>query len=164
MSELIEKVSAYDLLNSLIPGGVLVYFMGLLGYFDISNVSIFFLCIFAYVLGVVGSRVGSNVLEPIAIKFKKIHHDYGAYISAQKSDEKLTALTAISNMYRSLAGSLVVLALLFLGSFVPVMYRCELSIVYGVLCFALFYASWLKQERYIAKRIEIDKGDSGVNN
>lgn len=30
MNELIEKISARDLLNSLIPGGALVYFMGLL--------------------------------------------------------------------------------------------------------------------------------------
>lgn len=164
MNELIEKISAYDLLNSLIPGGALVYFMGLLGYFDISNVNIFFLCIFAYILGVVGSRVGSIILEPVAIRFKKIHHDYGAYTSAQRSDEKLATLTAISNMYRSLAGSLVVLVLLFLGSFVPVMYRCELLIAYGILCFVLFLASWIKQERYIAERIRIDGGDFDDNN
>lgn len=164
MSELIEKVSAYDLLNSLIPGGVLVYFMGVLGYLDISSTNAFFLCAFAYVLGVVGSRVGSSILEPLAIKSKKIRHDYGAYISAEKNDEKLSALTTVSNMYRSLAGSLVVLALLSLGSLIPEIHRCWLLLIYGVLCFVLFLASWLKQERYIAKRITINKGGLDDNN
>ena len=141
MSELIEKVSAYDLLNSLIPGGILVYFMGVLGYLDISSTNAFFLCVFAYVLGVVGS-----------------------YISAEKNDEKLSALTTVSNMYRSLAGSLVVLALLSLGSLIPEIHRCWLLLIYGVLCFVLFLASWLKQERYIAKRITINKGGLDDNN
>lgn len=164
MGELIEKISAYDLINSLIPGGILCYFMGLLGYFDISNTNIFFLCILSYVLGVVGSRVGSNILEYLAIKSKKVQHNYEAYISAQREDEKLAALTAVSNMYRSLAGSLIVLGLLALGSLVPEMYRCWLFIVYGVMCFTLFAASWIKQERYITKRIEIDRRDANDNN
>lgn len=164
MSELIEKISAYDLLNSLIPGGILVYFMGPLGYFDISNTNIFFLCILAYVLGVVGSRVGSIILEPLAIKFRKIQHNYDSYVLTQKNDEKLTALTAVSNMYRSLAGSLLVLGLLSLGALVPEIYYCWLFVAYGVMCFILFIASWIKQERYIAKRIEIDGGDSDDDN
>lgn len=164
MSELVEKISAYDLLNALIPGGILVYFMGLLGYFDISNTNIFFLCILAYVLGVVGSRVGSNILEPLAIKSRKIQHKYEAYMSAQKNDEKLAALTAVSNMYRSLAGSLVVLGLLSLGTLVPEMYHCWLLVMYGIMSFVLFVASWIKQERYIAKRIEIGEGDSYDDN
>ena len=67
MDEIIKKVSAYDLLNSLIPGGALVYFLKLLGYTDITVDTAVLLLVLAYILGLVGSRVGSIILEPISI-------------------------------------------------------------------------------------------------
>lgn len=65
MDKIIEKVSAYDLLNALIPGGALVYSMKLLGYLDIDEAGALYLVILAYVLGLVGSRIGSLILEPM---------------------------------------------------------------------------------------------------
>mgnify|MGYP000845001221 FL=1 len=163
MDEIIKKVSAYDLLNSLIPGGALVYFLKLLGYIDISADNAIFLVVLAYILGLVGSRVGSIILEPIAIKCGWVRRDYEGYVKAQKSDERIMPLTTISNMYRSIAGSLIVLALLALGTLVPEAFRCWLLVVYGIACFALFFKSWLKQEGYVARRVEINRKDANDN-
>lgn len=163
MDEIIKKISAYDVFNSLIPGGALVYFLNLLGYINISANNVVFLIVLAYFLGLAGSRIGSIILEPIAIKRGWIRRDYEGYVKAQKSDERIMPLTTISNMYRSIAGSLIVLALLALGTLVPEVFRRWLIVVYGIACFALFFKSWLKQEDYVARRMEINRKDADGN-
>lgn len=56
MDEIIKKVSAYDLLNSLIPGGALVFFLKLLGYIDISSDNAIFLIVLVYILGLIDRK------------------------------------------------------------------------------------------------------------
>ncbi len=160
MSELIQKISAYDLVNTLVPGGMLVYAMRPLGYLGPESTDVFVEVVLAYLLGLVGSRVGSLILEPLAIKFGLIWRDYPAYVAAQKSDKGLVALTTIANMYRALAGSMLVLAVLALGTLVPAAYHVWLLVGYGIAYFALLLLAWLKQDGYVKKRIELCREDN----
>lgn len=155
MNEIIQKISAYDLMNTLVPGCLLTYSLRLLGFLDLGSTDVLAEVVLAYLLGLVGSRVGSIVLEPLAVKFKCIRHDYSAYVIAQRRDERVTSLTTVANMYRSLAGSMLVLAVLALGNLVPASYRTWLYLGYGISCFILMLLAWLKQEGYVEKRIEL---------
>lgn len=163
MDEVIKKASAYDLLNALIPGGALAFSLKFFGYLDIDATNALHLLALAYILGLVGSRVGSLVLEPIARNRNWIKRDYESYIKAQKDDDRLLTLTTIANMYRTLAGSIVVLAVLALGSLVSIDYRHWLYIGYGIACFLLFFCGWVKQERYVARRVDINRKDTDDN-
>ncbi len=160
MNELIQKLSSYDLVNTFVPGIALAYAMRLLGYLDLGSIDVFTEAVLAYLLGLVGSRVGSLVLEPLAIKFGLIWRNYPAYVAAQKSDKRLTELTTIANMYRALAGSMLVLAVLALGTLVPVGYRVWLLVGYGAACFVLLLLAWLKQDGYVKKRIDLYREDN----
>lgn len=163
MDEVIKKVSSYDLLNSLIPGAALVYFMKVFGYLDYVVEDAFYLVVFAYALGLVASRIGSLILEPIAIKRGLFQHDYVSFMQAETDDDRLTNLVTISNMYRTLAGALIMLAVLALGSLVPMDSRLWLYIGYGVACFLLLFCGWVKQERYVARRVELRRKDADDN-
>lgn len=160
MNDIIQKISAYDLMNTLIPGGLLTYALQPLGYLDLSTTDVLVEAALAYLLGLIGSRVGSLVLEPLAIKLGLIQHDYSAYVVAQKRDERLTALTTIANMYRALTGSVLVLGILALGALVPAGHRVGLYLGYGVASFVLLLCSWLKQDGYVGKRIELYREES----
>ena len=163
MDEVIKKVSAYDQLNALIPGSALALSLKYFGYLDIDATNAPHLLVLAYILGLVGSRVGSLVLEPIANHRNWIKRDYESYIKAQRDDDRLSTLTTIANMYRTLTGSTVVLAVLALGSLVPNDYRRWLYIGYGIVCFLLFFCGWIKQERYVARRVNLNRKDADVN-
>ena len=163
MDSLMKKMSAYDLINILMPGGVLTYFLGILGYIELEAASILYLVPIAFALGVIGSRVGSLLIEPLALKLKLVERDYASYVKAQAADERLSYLTAVSNMYRTFAGSIVVLAALALGALVPHGFKPFLAIVYGVVALLLFFWSWVKQEGYLARRVKLSGKDVDVN-
>lgn len=164
MDEIIKKVSAYDLLNALIPGGALVYSMKLLGYLDIDEAGALYLVILAYVLGLVGSRIGSLILEPVGLKFGWINREYETFVKARKDDVELDRIATVANMYRTLAGSMIVLAVLALGVLVPGAQRCLLYVGYGVSCFLLFLFGWIKQESYVSQRVNIgQKNEDGTH-
>lgn len=155
MDEILKKISAYDLLNTMIPGAALVFFLKVYGYFDFEAGDALFLVILAYILGVIASRVGSLILESIALKFDWFERDYAGYIQVEQDDDRLLTLTTIANMYRTLAGSVVVLAVLALGSLVPDAFRTWLYIIYSAASFLLFLLGWIKQEHYVQRRLAI---------
>lgn len=163
MDEILKKISAYDLLNTLIPGAALVFFLRVFGYLDFKAEDVLFLVVLAYILGVVASRVGSLILEPIALRFDWFEHDYTGFVEAQKEDDRLLTLTTIANMYRTLAGLMTVLAVLALGSLVPEVFRLWLYTGYGVSAFLLFLCGWVKQERYVHRRLDICRKEANDN-
>lgn len=163
MGEIVKKVSAYDLLNALIPGMVLVFFLKIFNYLAIEESEAFFLLTLSYLLGLVASRVGSLIVEPMVMKVGWIRHDYEHYVKAEKHDDKIIGLTTVSNMYRTLTGSVIVLGIIALGSLVPAGCRFLLYIFYGIACFVIFLFGWIKQEHYILQRVNLYRKDTNDN-
>ena len=163
MDEMIKKLSAYDLINILIPGWALAFTLKPCGYADITDDNLVSMIVISFILGVIASRVGSLVIEPIAIKFKLVRHDYEHYARAQAADDKLGTLTSVSNMYRMLAGAVVVLAVLALCASVLDEHRNCIYVCLGMASFLLFSAGWVKRERYVAHRVQIFGKDENVN-
>lgn len=159
MNELIKKITAYDLLSNLIPGVVTAFFYDRLLLDDaLFAQNIVFVLVACYAFGVVGSRVGSLILEPAMKKLGFIRRGaYSRFVRAQRRDDKLDMLVTVSNMYRAFAGSALLSLLAFACSAVPREYRSVLVVTALALLFVLFIAAWRKQERYVAKRIDANE-------
>lgn len=153
--ELLGKISAYDLFNVLMPGALVTYFVSqtpLGSFIDCSNWMA--LSVMSYVLGLIASRIGSLCIEPLVHNLKPTRkRDYSAFAYAQKNDPKVEQLLMISNMYRSLAGAGVLLVIILLASLLPESHRLPAALCSFI---ALFVASWIKQERYVEKRINFN--------
>ena len=165
MSEALNKISAYEFFNMLFPGVLLwFYVINLFGVKiaftdNIISQSLSLLCI-TYFVGLIISRVGSLVLEPIAKKMKivKWHEDY--YL-AEKKDEKIKILLRDMNMYRSIMSlSLIALILTLCNFFLCGDTECSgflIRVISIVFIFALFGMSYRKQSILITKRITESK-------
>lgn len=161
MDSLIEvfgKISNYNILNNLIPGAIFcVVLKHHVGY-DIMNVGTLELIVIFYFSGMIISRVGSIILEPILKKIKWVSfRNHHRFVEAEKVDYKINALVEVNNMYRSII-SVAFTALLVKLYKVGV----ELQWNFGdisewillVTILLLFAFAYKKQTKYIVSRID----------
>ncbi|MER8906996.1 hypothetical protein NKH99_04840 [Mesorhizobium sp. M0854] len=110
-----------------------------------------------YFLGMVVSRVGSVILQPILRKINFVKYgDYSQFIIAEAKDPKMAVLLESSNLYRSIC-SVLLLALLAYGvKLLAARYGWSLrSVEVGTVIFlaVLFLLSYRNQAAFIEKRI-----------
>jgi|SRR5690554_2417217 hypothetical protein len=161
MKEIIEKLSSYNIFNYLLPG---IVFSILTSKFTSTNLIFDNLIIGAflyYFIGLVISRVGSVIIEPLLkrIKFLKFA-DYKDFVSVSKTDNKLEILSEANNMYRTFVSMFSILFLIIgfqrLSEFFIIFKNNQDLILLAVL-FVLFLFSYRKQTDYITKRIKASK-------
>lgn len=171
MDKFIEKISSYNFLNFIIPGGLIIVlekeFIGFV--FLTENIFLDF-CII-YFLGFLTSRIGSLIVEPIlkGINYlvKKItknkksflkREPYKNFIDAEKKDEKLKVLNENSNMYRSFCGGFVFLLFSFLYKFLSgfTWFENNSKLILLIVIFLLLVLAYIKQNNYVADRIKSD--------
>jgi hypothetical protein len=152
MNELINKISSYNLFNYLLPGAIFIAIFEKMTVYKIIQTDLLVNAFLVYFIGLVISRIGSLMVEPIFRKFVTFA-DYKDFISASKNDKKIEILSEANNTYRTFIALFVVVFILksyFL--FIP-------SNNYGVyilifFLFILFIFSYTKQIKYITKRIQ----------
>ena len=161
MKEIIEKLSSYNIFNYLLPG---IVFSILTSKFTSTNLIFDNLVIGAflyYFIGLVISRVGSVIIEPLLkwIKFLKFA-DYKDFVSVSKTDNKLEILSEANNMYRTFVSMFSILFLIIgfqrLSEYYIILKNIQDLIVLAVL-FVLFLFSYRMQTNYITKRIKTSK-------
>lgn len=162
MEKLLDHISAYELLNNLIPGAVLYSLICRhTGCRLIDNVLLEMAA--CYFVGLVAGRFGSLVIEPLFKKFKFIEmRAYGEFIAASKIDPKIETLSGVCNMYRTFAAIFVLYAVwrvldLMIDSFPtlrPWIHGTGLLLLILLFCF-----SYRKQANYVARRVEAHQGD-----
>jgi hypothetical protein len=161
MKEIIEKLSSYNIFNYLLPG---IVFSILTSKFTSTNLIFDNLVIgvfLYYFIGLVISRVGSVIIEPLLkwIKFLKFA-DYKDFVSVSKTDNKLEILSEANNMYRTFVSMFSILFLIIgfqrLSEYYIILKNIQDLIVLAVL-FVLFLFSYRKQTNYITKRIKASK-------
>jgi Mn2+/Fe2+ NRAMP family transporter len=113
---------------------------------------------FYYFIGLIISRIGSLIIEPILKKTSfVIFADYSNFVKASKVDSKIEVLSEVNNMYRTIC-SLMLLEIIFVAyekvaSFLSLSQRFgPISLLFAL--FFLFLFSYKKQTSYITKRIE----------
>lgn len=162
MKELLDKISSYNLFNVLLPGVLFAIIAESFTPYSFIQKNIIVGAFFYYFIGLVVSRFGSLIIEPLLKKIKFLKFaDYKDFISACKKDSKIDILSETNNMYRTFCSVFVLLLLLklyaFIESIFPVLKEYNLYILIGLLLIMFIY-SYRKQTGYINKRIKSNKG------
>lgn len=164
---LLEQISAYELLNSFIPGAVFAILAERLTSFSVLSGNAFADIIEFYFFGLLIGRIGSVIVESA---LKRLKHgkwieqpSYAEYVTAEKSDDsgKVRMLSMINNMYRTfVAAFLCLLATVLLDLCWPlvstIIWLKTLIVILGCLLLTLIFTySYKKQTEYVAKRVSV---------
>lgn len=160
MKELLGKLSSYNIFNYLLPGVVFAVAANSLTKYQLLQSDIVTGAFLYYLIGLIISRLGSLVIEPL---LKKIYFldfaPYDDYVAATKKDEKIEILSEANNMYRTFSSLFIVLLLLKLYEHVEKFYpflESARTITLIVCLIILFLASYRKQTHYITKRVRMN--------
>ncbi len=161
MKDILEKLSTYNLFNYLFPGVVFVVLGEAITDYSFIQQDIVLGVFLYYFIGLVISRVGSLVVEPLLkwASFLKFA-DYKDYVAATKKDERVELLSEVNNTYRTLCAcfGLLILLKLFevLGRRFLISQGVEFSMLVIVLL-VIFLFSYRKQTEYVKKRVDANK-------
>lgn len=161
MKELLDKISSYNFFNYLLPGIVFVVLTQHITHYNFVQDDIIIGAFVYYFIGMVISRVGSLILEPICKKFTCIKFaPYEDFVCVSKIDAKLEMLSEANNTYRTLSSLFMLLAIFKIYELIaaqfPIVESLSLYFLIGIL-FVLFVFSYKKQTQYMTKRIEAGK-------
>ena len=158
MNDLINKLSAYNIFNYLLPGIIFVALASKLTKYSLIQQDILIGIFLYYFIGLVISRFGSLIIEPILRRFKFLKFaDYEDFIKASKKDEKIELLSEQNNMYRTICSTFILLLLLKIYEIIETQYQVLQnwnSIILIVLLLVMFLLSYRKQTKYVKKRID----------
>lgn len=157
LSELLDKLTSYNLFNYLLPGAVFSYFAQVSFKLQFVPDDLITAAFVYYFLGVVVSRFGSFILEPLLRKFGFVTVEpYTAFLAAAEKDAKIETLVEAANMYRTFVAAMLLLLLMSayfkLESFFPILLEWR-GLIGGVALVLVFLAAYKKQSDYIASRV-----------
>lgn len=158
MKELLEKISSYNLFNYLLPGIVFSVLAEEITDYSFIHDEILIAAFVFYFIGLVISRLGSIILQPILQKsgFLKFA-DYKDFIEASKKDEKIELFSEINNSYRTYCSLFLCVLLLKIFESLALKYELVAGVapyllITGLLI--LFIFSYKKQTQFVVKRIK----------
>ena len=159
MEQIFDKISEYNIINYIFPGSVFALLMQKIGTINLIQEDMLLGIFFYYFIGLIISRIGSVIIEPIFRSLKIIiYRDYTLFLNASRRDKKIDVLVEINNMYRTLVSLFLLLSIykgviLILKKFnINSEEAIEFIIMVGLLI--LFICSFRKQTAYIASRID----------
>jgi hypothetical protein len=161
LDKLLDKISSYNLFNYLLPGVVFAVTASKLTHYSFLEKDVLLAAFLYYFIGLVISRIGSLVIEPLFKRSKFVHFaDYKKFIAASEKDPKIELLSEVNNTYRTLCALFVSLLLLKayekLADHFP-WFESHDSILLSILLLIMFAFAYRKQTKYVTKRIEATK-------
>lgn len=160
MSTFFEKISSYNIFNFLLPGIIYVLIVDNVTSFSLVQSDIVIGLFLYYFVGLVISRIGSIIIEPLFIKIKFMKYSsYKDFIEASRADDKLELLSEINNMYRTFSSLFILCLFTILYDNISIQIKINREISIGILLFGLllvFLLSYKKQTEYIYKRIHVN--------
>lgn len=161
MKELIEKISSYNLLNYLLPGALFAVFIERVTPYEIVQTDVVTALFLYYFIGMVVSRIGSLLFEPVTKKIKLVKFaDYNEFVAASAKDATLNTLSEANNMYRTLCSLFITLGIVKLYELIASKAGISTVATWWILFICLFFLltfAYRKQTNYIAKRVEASK-------
>lgn len=161
MKDIIDKLSSYNLFNYLFPGVVFVVLANAITHYSFVQQDILLGIFLYYFIGLVISRFGSLVIEPLLKRFSFLKFaNYRDFVAASKKDEKVELFSEINNTYRTLCAcfSLLILLKLFESLENLFLFAKEWVVFFlALLLLILFIFSYKKQTEYIAKRVKANE-------
>lgn len=161
LSKIVDKISAYQLFNYLFPGIIFHLCVEQIMSFKIAPDDILYRLFVYYITGMILSRIGSTIIEPL---YKKlcivVYAKYNHFLDASKGDSKLDILVLENNTYRTLIATFICLALLFLVDQIQWLhdkYHHPIAIaLYLLFLIFLYSTAFRKQTAFIRKRVHRD--------
>ena len=145
MDKLLERISSYDILNNLFPGSVLYFLLS--ENIQLQQNSILTEFFIIYFLGLLASRIGSLLIEPLCKKLNIIQMaSYEDFIKAESRDKKIEILSSVNNMYRTFISVFIIYIFYKITGYIV-----ETGIIIALL--VIFSLSYHKQTNYIRKRV-----------
>lgn len=168
LKQIIDKISSYNIFNNLYPGILLCYLLKFMFDINILSDNWFEYLILFYFIGMVISRIGSLIIEPIMkkIKVKKKpllqFSPYSDYEKASNEVPLVATLSETNNTYRTLlscfVGTLVLKICLVVNKACVeknfTFFQDNKDWIILILLIILFGASYVKQTSYVRKRVE----------
>lgn len=157
MQDIFQKITSYNLFNYLLPGVLFVAMLEKFTAYSLTQDNLVIGAFVYYFAGLVISRFGSLVIEPVLKKVSFLKFgDHGDFISASKNDQKIETLVEASNMYRTFTAMFFLLIFAKVYELVeykfPVLKSWDFYALVGLLLL-MFLFSYRKQTQYITKRI-----------
>lgn len=157
MKDLLDKITSYNLFNYLLPGIVFACLIkNVIGYDLVQDKELIGAFLY-YFIGMVVSRFGSIILEPLLKYFKFVKFsNYADYVKASKLDAKVELFSEVNNTYRTILAMLVLLVILKVYKWVEIKYSITNDTGYILLVSSLllmFLFSYRKQTEYVSKRV-----------
>ncbi|PRY08378.1 hypothetical protein CLV24_12165 [Pontibacter ummariensis] len=168
MNELISKISSYNIFNFLFPGALFAVLADKLTRLSLLQEDMLIGAFVYYFIGLVISRFGSLVIEPVLknIKFLEFS-DYRDYISASERDQKIELCLEVSNTYRTITSMFIILGLVMAYlEFESKLHWLEQNRIHLLIMalLVMFAFSYRKQSVYLSKRVEANKHDKSKIN
>ena len=161
MKDLLDKLSSYNLFNYLLPGTIFAASAETISSYRFDHDNIVVQLFIYYFIGLVISRFGSLVVEPVLKKTAFVRFaPYKDFVRACGSDSKIELLSEQNNMFRTLCTLFLALPVFKLLD--VIVQRSGLShgaavlVGFGMLC-VLFAFAYRKQTQFVRDRVEIGK-------
>lgn len=155
---LIDKFSQYNFLTNILPGTVLCIILKYLVGYDLIPDDYYQAGIVFYFVGIVNSRVGSLIVEPILKTISWVKYaPYHEFLQAEKEDAKLTILSQENNVFRSYISVMFISLIGYIYKNNSLDWQLILRDEHLVLIFALFVLflfAYKKQTSFVRKRVE----------
>jgi len=161
IKEIIDKITSYNLFNYLLPGILFAIIASEFTRFRFVQEDIIIGVFVYYFIGLVISRFGSLVIEPLLKKVSYLKFtSYSDFVFALKEDSEIKVLSEENNMYRTFCSLFILLLLLKLyntiGFKFPVINTYNLYILI-ILLLIMFLCAYQKQTKYITNRVNANK-------
>lgn len=168
LKQIVDKISSYNIFNNLYPGIIFCYLLKIMFKTYILSDNWFENLIVFYFVGMVLSRVGSVIIEPLMqrIKIRKIpllqYASYKDYEIASTLNPFIATLSETNNTYRVLLSCFVCATMFKVILFINgelIQIKCDFfqnNKDWFILVFLvwLFAKSYIKQTNYVRKRVE----------
>ena len=163
LAQIVEKISSYNIVNNLYPGILFVYVLKIMFGTNLLSNNWFENLIVFYFVGMVLSRIGSIIIEPIMKKIKIIKYaPYQDYVKASSIDPLVDTLSETNNTYRTLLSTFICVFVYKLGASInEVCLKNKITFLQEnkdwillTLLVLLFVFSYVKQTSYVRKRVE----------
>ena len=151
MKELLAKLSSYSIFNYLFPGVLFAVIGDRLTSITLLVDDIILGIFVYYFFGLVISRIGSLLIEPLLKKTRILQFaPYADFVQASKIDVQIELLSETNNMYRTLISVFVCLILLYAFELIRAEWPDYLEFYFAIgvdLLVALFIFSYRKQTK-----------------
>ena len=159
MKDLLDKLSSYNVFNYLLPGVLFAYALDNVSTYNLTTLNIVIGVFIYYFLGLVISRIGSLILDPMLKKIGFIKFiPYADFIAGTKTDPKIEVLSEMNNMYRTLGAMVLLIVVIKLYDRLTIKLPTLDEYTTYIATFALlvlFLFSYRKQTEYIKKRVAV---------